>query len=247
MVSEPGFTKLLTVLLIYSVYFGLYNGALIPLLADIMPHEVRIAGFSLAFVTATAVFGGFTPAICTYLIEVTGNRAAPSVAAICGRNEFVCSVGASNAGLPTARVLHAALPGSRCKATDAGRRSGTVIRAASGNFLELYDYLVYVYFAGYIAKAYFPARSEFMSLLLALGTYGVASFARPFGAVVLGSYMDRVGRRKGSAADFVADGGGNGFGCHHPGLFEHRIIGAIDYHCRDVWFRASRSASRPVE
>ena len=77
------------------------------------------------------------------------------------------------------------------------RQIGNVIRAASGNFLELYDYLVYVYFAGYIAKAFFPASSEFMSLMLALGTYGVASIARPFGAVILGSYMDRVGRRKG--------------------------------------------------
>src|SRR6185312_4182473 len=76
-------------------------------------------------------------------------------------------------------------------------KMGAVIRAASGNFLELYDFLVYIYFAGYIAKAFFPAQSEFMSLMLALGTYGVASFARPFGAVILGSYMDRKGRRKG--------------------------------------------------
>src|SRR5258705_1455781 len=72
-----------------------------------------------------------------------------------------------------------------------------VIRAGSGNFLELYDFLVYVYFATYIAKAFFPTKTEFMSLMLALGTYGVASFARPFGAVILGSYMDRKGRRKG--------------------------------------------------
>ena len=79
LVAAPSFGKLLAVLLLYSVYFGLYNGALIPLLAEIMPHEVRIAGFSLAFVTATAIFGGFTPAIATYLIEVTGNRAAPAL------------------------------------------------------------------------------------------------------------------------------------------------------------------------
>ncbi len=79
LVAGPGFAKLLAVLLLYSVYFGLYNGALIPLLAEIMPHEVRTAAFSLAFVTATAVFGGFTPAICTYLIEATGNRAAPAL------------------------------------------------------------------------------------------------------------------------------------------------------------------------
>jgi MHS family citrate/tricarballylate:H+ symporter-like MFS transporter len=79
LVDGPSFAKLLAVLLLYSVYFGLYNGALIPLLAEIMPHEVRTAAFSLAFVTATAIFGGFTPAICTYLIEVTGNRAAPAL------------------------------------------------------------------------------------------------------------------------------------------------------------------------
>jgi MFS family permease len=79
LVGDPSFSKLLVVLLLYSVYFGLYNGALIPLLAEIMPVEVRTAAFSLAFVTATAIFGGFTPAICTYLIEVTTNRAAPAL------------------------------------------------------------------------------------------------------------------------------------------------------------------------
>ena len=79
LVDDPNFSKLLAVLLLYSVYFGLYNGALIPLLAEIMPAEVRTAAFSLAFVTATAIFGGFTPAICTYLIELTANRAAPAL------------------------------------------------------------------------------------------------------------------------------------------------------------------------
>jgi len=53
-----------------------------------MPAEVRTSGFSLAYSLATAVFGGFTPAICTYLIHVTGNRAMPGVwlsfAAACG-------------------------------------------------------------------------------------------------------------------------------------------------------------------
>ena len=72
-----------------------------------------------------------------------------------------------------------------------------VVRAASGNFLELYDYLVYLLYATYIAAAFFPTGSEFSSLMLALGTYGMASFARPFGAVILGAYSDRKGRRKG--------------------------------------------------
>jgi MFS transporter, MHS family, citrate/tricarballylate:H+ symporter len=61
---------------------------MVPFLTEIMPQEVRTTGFSLAFSLATAVFGGFTPAICTYLIHVTGNQAMPalwlSAAALCG-------------------------------------------------------------------------------------------------------------------------------------------------------------------
>ena len=88
LVAEPNFTKLLLVVLWFSFFFGIYNGAMIPLLAEIMPAEVRTASFSLAFSLGTAVFGGFTPAVCTYLIEHTGNKAAPafwlSLAAVIG-------------------------------------------------------------------------------------------------------------------------------------------------------------------
>jgi metabolite-proton symporter len=79
LVVDPSFVKLLLVVLWFSAIFGLYNGAMIPLLAEIMPQKVRTTGFSLAFVTATAVFGGFTPFISTGLIELTGDRAAPAL------------------------------------------------------------------------------------------------------------------------------------------------------------------------
>lgn len=79
LVIAPDFTKLLAVLMLFSVYFGLYNGSLIPTLASIMPQEIRATAFSIAFVTATAVFGGFTPLVATFLVEVTGNRAAPAL------------------------------------------------------------------------------------------------------------------------------------------------------------------------
>ena len=48
---------LLAVLLWLSFIYGLYNGAMIPALTEIMPTEVRVAGFSLAYSLATAVFG----------------------------------------------------------------------------------------------------------------------------------------------------------------------------------------------
>jgi MFS family permease len=79
LVVEPSFAKLLAVELYFSFIFGMYNGPMIPLLAEMMPPKVRTSGFSLAFVTATAIFGGFTPAVCTFLIQITGNTAAPAL------------------------------------------------------------------------------------------------------------------------------------------------------------------------
>ncbi len=79
LVASPTMLKLLAVELWLSICFGMYSGAMIPFLTEIMPPEVRTVGFSLAFSLATALFGGFTPAVCTYLIEITGNKAAPAL------------------------------------------------------------------------------------------------------------------------------------------------------------------------
>ena len=79
LVNSPSTTRLQIVTLWLSILFGLYNGAMIPYLAEIMPPEIRTTGFSVSFSLATAIFGGFTPAICTYLIHVTGNRAMPAL------------------------------------------------------------------------------------------------------------------------------------------------------------------------
>jgi MFS transporter, MHS family, citrate/tricarballylate:H+ symporter len=77
LVSDTSFAHLLLVQLWFSFIFGTYNGAMIPFLAEMMPPMVRTAGFSLAFSCATAIFGGMTPAVCTYLIHATNNRAMP--------------------------------------------------------------------------------------------------------------------------------------------------------------------------
>jgi MFS transporter, MHS family, citrate/tricarballylate:H+ symporter len=77
LVSDTSFAHLLIVELWFSLIFGTYNGAMIPFLAEMMPPVVRTAGFSLAFSCATALFGGMTPAVCTYLIQRTGNHAMP--------------------------------------------------------------------------------------------------------------------------------------------------------------------------
>ncbi|MGW5644542.1 MFS transporter [Saccharopolyspora sp. NPDC003752] len=71
-----------------------------------------------------------------------------------------------------------------------------VIAAASiGNALEWYDIAVYAIFATVLSKVFFPAQDETVSLLLTLGTFGVSFLIRPIGAVVLGAYADRAGRK----------------------------------------------------
>lgn len=88
LVVEPTFGKMLIVLLWLSFLYGSYNGAMVVALTEVVPANVRTAGFSLAYSLATALFGGFTPAVSTALIEFTGDKAAPglwmSFAAICG-------------------------------------------------------------------------------------------------------------------------------------------------------------------
>ncbi|WP_116091866.1 MFS transporter [Sphingomonas crusticola] len=75
--------------------------------------------------------------------------------------------------------------------------AGDVLRVASGNLLEMYDFMIFGYFAEAIGRAYFPADDEVGALLKSLATFGVGFLMRPLGAVVLGSYTDRHGRRAG--------------------------------------------------
>ena len=64
-----------------------------------------------------------------------------------------------------------------------------------GNWLEFYDFLVFTFFAVMIGDAFFPGESQVGRLLGALATFGAGFLTRPLGAVVIGAYADRVGRR----------------------------------------------------
>jgi len=74
---------------------------------------------------------------------------------------------------------------------------GTVIRVTSGNFIEMYDFFLFGFYAQQIAAAFFPSTSEYAALMMTFATFGAGFFMRPLGAVILGSYIDRIGRRKG--------------------------------------------------
>src|SRR6266852_4440341 len=72
-----------------------------------------------------------------------------------------------------------------------------VIRVSSGNFLEMYDFMVFGYYAAAIGNAFFPGGNPFTSLMLSLMTFGAGFLMRPLGAIVLGAYTDLHGRRAG--------------------------------------------------
>jgi len=88
LVSAPSFARLLTVELWLSFIYASYNGAMVVALTEIVPLHVRTSGFAVAYSLATATFGGFTPAVVTYLIHATDNRAVAGLwlmfAAACG-------------------------------------------------------------------------------------------------------------------------------------------------------------------
>jgi MFS family permease len=85
--------------------------------------------------------------------------------------------------------------GTSGKTREASAR--TILRVTSGNFLEMYDFSVYGFYALSISHALFPRGNEFVSLMLSFATFGVGFLMRPIGALVLGSYIDRRGRRAG--------------------------------------------------
>src|SRR6476646_2300901 len=72
-----------------------------------------------------------------------------------------------------------------------------VVRVSCGNFLEMYDFMVFGYYASAIGTAFFPSGNQFLSLMLALMTCGAGFLMRPLGAIVLGAYADKHGRRAG--------------------------------------------------
>lgn len=74
---------------------------------------------------------------------------------------------------------------------------GMVLRVTSGNFLEMFDFFLFGFYASYIAKTFFPAANEINGLILTFMTFGAGFLMRPLGAIILGAYVDRIGRRRG--------------------------------------------------
>src|SRR5271155_5311084 len=72
-----------------------------------------------------------------------------------------------------------------------------IVAATIGNIFEWFDFVVYGFFAVTIAEVFFPAGNPTVSLLITFGAFGLAYLVRPLGAIFVGSYSDRHGRKAG--------------------------------------------------
>jgi MHS family citrate/tricarballylate:H+ symporter-like MFS transporter len=81
-----------------------------------------------------------------------------------------------------------------------------IAAATIGNALEFYDFLIYTFFSIQIGHAFFHAQNAYSSLMLSLATFGAGFVPRPIGAVVIGNYADRAGRRPAMMLCFVLIG-----------------------------------------
>jgi MHS family proline/betaine transporter-like MFS transporter len=76
-------------------------------------------------------------------------------------------------------------------------RLHTAIAANIGCVLEWYDLVLYALFAVVLGKQYFPNTDAAVSTLLSLSAFAIAWLVRPLGAIFIGAYSDRVGRKPG--------------------------------------------------
>ena len=74
LVAEPSLTRLFIVEMCLGSLYGMWQGVLIVSLVEIMPAEVRASGWSVAYSLTYAIFGGFSPALVTWLVHETGDK-----------------------------------------------------------------------------------------------------------------------------------------------------------------------------
>src|SRR5258706_4275559 len=71
-----------------------------------------------------------------------------------------------------------------------------VVASLIGTTMEWYDFFLYGTAAALVFnRLYFPTFDPLVGTLAAFATYSVGFIARPIGAIVIGHYGDRVGRK----------------------------------------------------
>lgn len=72
----------------------------------------------------------------------------------------------------------------------------TLMIASLGSALEMYDFVIYIFFAPIIGEQFFPETNPMASLLLVFSVFAVGYFCRTIGAFLFGYLGDTHGRKK---------------------------------------------------
>lgn len=72
-----------------------------------------------------------------------------------------------------------------------------IVAASIGNALEWFDIAIYALLAIYIGRNFFPGDDPGVQLIQTFAVFGVSYLIRPIGGLVLGSFADRHGLKKG--------------------------------------------------
>ena len=77
---------------------------------------------------------------------------------------------------------------------------------SAGGALEMYDFVIYIFFAGVIAKSFFPLESHYASMLSTFAVFATGYLFRPIGGLIFGHMGDRYGRQKGLVLTIILMG-----------------------------------------
>ncbi len=100
-----------------------------------------------------------------------------------------------NAASPTATQEVSSATPSEMAPMSAARMRRLIVASSIGNALEWFDFVAYGFFAVTISKLFFPTGDDTVSLLVTFATFGLSYLFRPLGAILLGWYGDKVGRK----------------------------------------------------
>ena len=78
MINSNALMHILLIQIAFGAMLTINDGTLACFLAEVFPTKVRYTGFAFTFNLANALLGGTAPFICTWLIQVTGNKMMPA-------------------------------------------------------------------------------------------------------------------------------------------------------------------------
>ncbi len=76
-------------------------------------------------------------------------------------------------------------------------QSKIVVSAVVGGIIEMFDFVIYLFFSSLLAQLFFPKENQAVALMLTLAIFAIGYLARPLGGIFFGHIADRQGRRKG--------------------------------------------------